>query len=343
MSDMKPLPEDTTIKLPVTFDYHGGRSDNFKSNAFLLGIVVGLSIFLLLFVSKNDNYTLIEKIIFCSAVVFLAGLFIRFKLLRELVYSKAYKELKRVDYTPSTASFWGMYEIEDEYPFLCHFVDNKVGIFISLVKDVVVGKSEDIMYRHYEAISDAYNLAGGYSLNMVHIDYMDNVGNDTRLNSLFESTTYCENSNVKMALLDMYSNLQDEMSKNYASYDVYLFTSKGNEDQLWYNVQSVVSCMLQGNYVSYKVLNAEATRTVCKAVFNLHEFSTIDACSTILKGRESRLVVPIKVEHYNNTVDILNKTQEEKRQEELQKQEAIRNRSRAKSKDKDSESIDLFK
>lgn len=339
MNDMKPTPNDDTIKLPVTFDYQGGRSDSLKSNLFLFGIVSGISAFLLIVVSKNANYSLIEKIIICSVVVFISTIFIRYKLLREGLYNRAYKNLKAVDYTPSTASFWGIYEIEDEYPFACHFVDNKTGIFISLVKDVVVGKSDDIMYRHYEAISDAYNLAGDCSLNMVHIDFMDSVGNDTRLSTLFESTNACENSNLKMALLDIYSNLQDEMSKNYASYDVYLFTSKGNEEQLWYNVQSVVSYMLQGNYVSYKVLDYESIRGVCKSVFNLHNFSTIDACATILKGRASGSIVPIKVEHSDCSISILNKTQAEKYQEELEK----RSSTKKKTKTSSTENIDLFK
>lgn len=311
---MKPEPNDTTIKLPVTFDYQGGRSDNKRGNIIISLVLFAIAILLTIFMVRG-NGTIVSKVLIIAGVWLLIIFFVRFKLLREQVYSDAYETLKEIDNIPSTDSFWNIYEIDDEYPYICHFRDGKSGIFVRLEKDVVVGKEDNVMFNHFDAISEAYNIAGSSDINMCQIDYMDNVGNDPRLNFLYDSLNNCDNPDMRDALLSMYSNLQEEMSHNYASFDVYLFTCRNKEDQLWYNVKKIVDMMLCGNYLTFRALDIEGIRTTCMAVFNLTEFSAIEACENIVSNKKFKGIVPISVEHYDGSVDILNKTQSQLRQE----------------------------
>lgn len=314
---MRPEPDDTTIRLPVTFDYHGGRADNKKTNIITGIVLFVVAIVLTVLFIRNSQAGIVLKVVEIAVTWVLLSVFVRFKLLRESTYSDAYEALKEVDNIPDTDSFWNIYEIDDEYPYICHFKNGMAGVFVRLEKDVVVGKPADLSYIHYEAISDAYNAAGSLNINMVHIDYMDNVGNDARLRSLYDSLDNCENPDMKEAMLSIYANLQDDMSQYYASYDVYLFTTKLKQDQLWYNVKLVIDRLLGGNYLSYSALDIDGVRTTCVALFNLTEFSAKEACENIFKGNKIRGIVPIRVENLDGIKE-LNKTQEQIRQERLE-------------------------
>jgi len=314
---MKPERDDETIRLPVTFDYHGGRADNTKSNVIVGLVLFVISVFLTIMFLRNKNNPFTTRLLMVGAVWLIYTVFLRFKLLRESTYSDAYETLKEVDNIPDTSSFWNIYEIDDVYPYVCHFKNGLAGVFIRLERDVVVGKPDDLAYTHYEAISDAYNAAGSLSINMVHIDYMDNVGNDTRMQSRYDSLDNCTNPDMREAMLSIYANLQDDMSQYYTSYDVYLFTTKLKQDQLWYNVKTVIDRFLGGNYVSYSALDIDGIRSTCVALFNLTEFSAIEACENTVKGKRLRGIVPIRLEN-NDGVRELGKTQEQIRQERLE-------------------------
>ena len=109
------------------------------------------------------------------------------------------------------------------------------------------------------------------------------------------------------------------MKMNYSSFDVYLFLTRDKLDSLVYNVQSVVSTMLGGNFISYKVLDRVEIASVCPALFNLEEFSFIEACESVLESDNNRGIVPIKVIRADGSEEKLNKTQEEKKRDlELQ-------------------------
>lgn len=318
---MIPDVDDRTIRLPVTFDYNGGRGDKLRGNILTVIVTLVLSIIFIVGICRNVDMTIAGKVIGVAAIVVVVNVFLRFKVLHELTYSDAYETLKELDNQPSSRSFWNIYSIDDEYPYICHYLDGKHGIFVRLEKDVVVGKPDDIAFTHYEAISEAYNLAGSLNMNMCHIDYMDNVGNDPRLKQLYESLNDCDNPDLKELMLSVYANLQSEMSMDYASFDVYVFTSRGNPAQLYYNVKQCVDRLLGGNYLSYKALDSEAIRTTCMAIFNLNEFSAADACANIFKENTYRGIIPIRVEHIDS-VEEINRTQEQIRADNLARQQA---------------------
>ena len=73
------------------------------------------------------------------------------------------------------------------------------------------------MYDHYEAIGDAYNLDHSLNMDMVHIDYMDNVGNDSRMQKLYDDLNYVENQDMHEMLIDIYSNPYEQKYLSYHS------------------------------------------------------------------------------------------------------------------------------
>lgn len=361
--DMTPQPGDTSINLPITFDYKGGRGENKKGKIILSVADVLITLILTIGCALNKNLDLWMRVLL-PCIVFYIGLFVlRFFVFRELWFSDVYETLKATDYDLKLDQIWQIFDIDFEYPYICYFKNGYKGIFVRMEKDAITGKVGDAQFDHYSAIGDAYNVAHSLNMNIVHIDYMDNVGNDTRMQKLYDDLVFVENPDMQEMLIDIYSNLQDEMSQNYASFDIYLFLTRDKLNNFVYNMQTVCNYMLGGNFITYKVLDRFEISRVCVALFNLHDFSVVEACENVLSGVEHHGVIPIKVKHGDGTEEVFNKTTAEKKviaeenarkqreklaEQERQKAEAKQKKKNAKmgikpkEKKKDTTELDLF-
>lgn len=331
---MKPEPEDTRISIPITFDYKGGRHENKRNKIFSTIIVTFITIILIAGIIANENIDIWHSFLYIIVLLLVVTTFLRFCVFHELVYSDIFEGLKEVDFVPDTSCFWQIYDIDYEYPYICHYMNGLKGIFVRMEKDVIVGKSPTVMYDHFEGISEAYNVASSMNINMYHMDYMDNVGNDPRLQNLKENLKDIDNPDMQDIMQDIYQNLEEEMSRDYSSFDIYVFFTRDKLENFVYNVQAICGEMLGGNFLSYKALDVNGIRQCCKALFNLHDFSVVDANEVLLKHTSHAGIVPISIEHEGGVVEKLNKTVEEKRieaeerakEEQRKKEEAKKNR-----------------
>ena len=309
---MRPQPGDYSINIPITFDYKGGRDAGRKGRIIISALVVGITLLVSIGLIFNHSMFFWWRLGIALAV-FYVGLFImRFIVFHELWYSDMYEGLKETDFDLPLDAIWNIFDIDYSYPYISYFKNGYKGIFVRMEKDAITGKPEQNMYDHYEAVGDAYNLCHSLNMNLIHIDYMDNVGNDSRMQKLYDDLTFVANPDMQTMLIDIYSNLQDEMSRNYASFDIYLFLTKDKINNFIYNTQAVCNRMLGGNFITYKVLDRTEIVRICTALFNLHEFSIIDACENVLQGIGHSGIIPISVTHGDGTVDELNKTRAEK-------------------------------
>jgi hypothetical protein len=314
-SGMRPKLGDANITLPITFDYSGGRKDKQKSIklwSIILGIV-GFIVTLGIFFGDKEFYI---KIPLGLASIFVFSFVIRFLLLKEKEKKEEYKGIIANDYKMDYKEFWGIYNVEDMHPYICRFRNGKSGLYIRLNKDVILGKYADSEYEHYEAIADAYNLAGADKVQMVHIDYMDNVGSDERLEESFIALEDVKNPDLKELLTDIYSFQQSNMLHRVTTFDIYVFMWTGNDISAWNTISRILNCFLEANYRSYQILNERDLRELTKIIFNLNDFSVADASAHAFEGADSsKNIVPISIENADGSIEIINKTSEEKAKE----------------------------
>ena len=349
VSGMRPCKGDTTLTLPVTFDYSGGRKDSNKSRfvwSIILG-VIGIIVAFGILTSKDGN--LLMNVAFSVLWVCLISFIIRFPMMKEGKLRKEYIEMHDSSYQYDMKKVWGIYAIEEAPPYYCRFRNGQSGLFVRLNKDVILGKYSDSEYEHYEAIADALNLAGSGQVRVCHIDYMDNVGSDERLEDCFVKLGEVRNPDLKELLTDTYSYLQKQMMDRVTTFDVYLFMWSGSDVSAWNMVQRILACFLEANYRNYHILDQYDLRELMKTVNNLHDFSVVNAMSNAFVVSDYKGIVPInKVDSMGN-YKVYNKTIEEKKEEQKQKikEQEIRkreiNRKKQKKKDtKKEEEIDLF-
>lgn len=349
---MKPKKGDSVINLPITFDYSGGRKDTYKSSLLWSGIMVVLGLIVGIGVITSEDGFFLMNIILGLGIMYCFLLFIRFVILKENKVRDRMVKLVDDDFKKNSHDFWGIYSIDEAYPYYAHLRNGKTALFVQFDKDVILGKVADSEYNHYEAIGDAYNLAGSMQIGMCHIDYMDSIGSDDRLVECFKDLSSVENPDIRDILTDVYSNLQDMMNQSVATFDVYVFTFKSSEVTFWYNIQQVIACMLEANYVSFKILDKSDLRDLSKSLFNIHDFSVVEASSLAFEKKKYAGVIPISVTKYDGTEVILNKTLEEQKEERLikekemilKKEEGKRRKKKSKNLENNSENeIDLFK
>lgn len=328
-ADMQPQEGDGSISIPVTFDYKGGRGSSIKKRA--IGIIVFVVIFLVAFIGTgiNSDISTVQKVILMMIYLYIVQLIIRYPVLHEGYYSDIFEEQKANDYKLDTSDLWQIFDIESDYPYTCYFKNGKKGVFIRMIRDTMTGKSETEFSNHYDILADAYNAAHTMGMDLVHIDYMDVIGSDDRMKHVQDNLVNINNEKLAVDLSDLYKNLLYEMSNDYASYDVYLFTSRATQDIFIYNVLQVAQLMLGSNYISYQVLNEQEIANVCCALFNLNSFSTLAANNNTLKGELINGITPIRVIHEDGSVEKLNLTREEKRIKQAEEKRKAQEKSRA--------------
>lgn len=344
---------DRTVTIPLTFDAR------YRSKALtkgrLVSVVIIFLIWIILAITSIFVFEFPNKIR-VPIILFIALLYISRKLvIRENYYRKKREELLDNDYQYEYALFWQIYSIRKVYPYICYYTNGLKAVFVRFEKDIIVGKDKKDEYNHFESISDAYNLMQKKGVNAIHIDYMDMVGKDTRMEKLFESATNIENKDIQNIITRMYTNIESDMKNAFASYDVYVFLYKGRDEAFLDALEEIIPAFNRANFIRYKILNNLEMADLARTLMNIDTFSVQRASSKLFQGtNESDFLNVIWVVRDGNRI-VLNKTKAEREEEarvinlERETQKQVKKKRKKQSRRlrrlvdiKNSEELDLF-
>lgn len=312
---MIPEEDSYVVTIPITFDVNS-KPQGLTNDKFILSGVVFLLWIALFIISFFVEAEIGSKILFDIGSFVVMMVIVRFLLLRESYFKSRRNELVEKDYQYPYSQFWNIYEVDNAYPHICRFANGLKAVFVRFDKDVVVGREENNEYMHYEAISEAYLQMHKRGIECVHIDYMDTVGKDDRVNCLFKMAEDTENQDLSEVLTRLFDNVSVIMEHSYASYDVYCFYYNGKEDLFLDELDVVLAEFMQANYINKVFLDKEEINELVKSVFNLRTFSVNYACDKLFSDLGgTHYLTPIWVER-NDERKILNKTREEKAAEQ---------------------------
>lgn len=314
---MQPRPSSDTVSLPITFDYTVGRSESSRTRKVLswIGGIIFFILGLLILFKGSQNFFV--KILIVGSMYTIVAYIIRFLLLQEGKLRAQYYEQLDKDYKISSEDIWGIYEIDGDEIRVAHYRNGRLGIFFSLEKDVIVGLDLESEYKHYEAISDAYNEVAKRKAQIIHIDYMSHIGRDPRMATLYAQASKSPNPDMRAVLNGVFSHLDEYMKDEISTYDAYVLLIPSTELQYNQIARKVIEKFMDGNYLGYSILDDTQLRDLTVEIFNLHSFSVVDAERSALVSSTYRVAVPITVEH-DGKITKLNKTVKEKREEEIQ-------------------------
>lgn len=298
------------VEIPVTFDSNS-KPQGLGNDKFILAILVFGVWLISAILSFFTELEFFNKILYVLGSFVFAMFIIRILIMREPYFKKKRNELIEKDYKFPYSTFWNIYEVTESYPHICRYANGLKSIFVVFDKDVIVGREENNDYNHYEAIADAYLQMHKRGIDCMHIDYMDTVGKDDRVLSLFEMANGSENEDLKEILLRVFDNVEDIMQHSYASYDVYCFYYNGKDELFMDELEVVLDAFLEANYIRCRVLDKEEIGELVKSIFNIEKFSVNYASEKLFSDLGgTNYLKPIWVER-NGERKILNKTREE--------------------------------
>ena len=315
---MIPEKRSPIVEIPVTFDSTSKPQGLSNSQFYLSLLVFGVWIFAAI-VSLFVDITIFQKLLFIVGSFIVVLFFNRYVFMREHYFKKKRNDLLEKDYQYPYSVFWNIYEVTNSYPTICRYANGLKSIFVVFDKDVIVGKETDSDYNHYEAIAEAYLQMHKRGIECIHIDYMDTVGKDNRVKSLFNMANETENEDLKDVLLRIFDNVEYIMQHSYASYDVYCFFYNGKDELFMDELEVVLDAFLEANYIRYRILDKLAIGELVKSVFNINEFSVRETSERLFSDLGgTHYLTPIWVEREtSNGVErvTLNKTSAQKEAE----------------------------
>lgn len=334
---MIPKSGDTYIEIPLTFDVR----PNIKTVSRVKIYTVMLFLIVFFLASLCLCFFMGFMGVFVGiALTFLVAYFLRMSILREKYFMSKYKEFEETKGVFEYKTFWNIFDIDEAKPYINHFADGRKALFIALPKDVILGKGEDSEYLHYEGVTAAYGALSKNGISAIHIDYMDVVGKDSRLQKLFESLDKTKDPNLKRLLYSVFNHIRNIMSEEIASYDVYCFYTYSSEELFLSSLDMVVAGLHRANYLGHLLLPKEEVAELVKAIFNLGDFQIKQMCESVLEDNGSTNFLRLIWTETNGERKVINKTKQEldaeRRTQEAEKAVKVKKKRAA-----DNEELDL--
>ncbi|MNL91299.1 hypothetical protein D3C81_10310 [compost metagenome] len=306
---MRPRKGDPVVYIPITFDANnkGRLIEAGKKGWIIVFSAIWLFITILSIIAAEGILKLIIPVVFFIVI----ELILRFIILKEVYYKKKRRELIKNNYVYDYNTFWDVYETSEGYPTVLSYANGTKAIFVMFDKNVIIGKPIGDDYYHYEAIANAIKEATKRRIEIMHIDSMETVGKDDRMEALFKSTEPIRNDDLRKVIIDVYDNVSSSMDNYYASYDIYAFYFKGRDDIFWDELQGILKEFRRANYIRDRVLDEDEINKLVKPVLNIDNFSVRKAMDNIFEGNSAfDYIKPIWVMKGHEKT-ILNKTAEE--------------------------------
>lgn len=166
-------------------------------------------------------------------------------------------------------TLWGIYDIADRRPYTLFYMDGQVGLAYLAIRSSSVGDGDRKLYKHYNAITEMYNLAKPWGISVYVSDLQSTEVRDVRIDELYENLNYVTDRVLESVLADTYKHLDDCSYDSRLSYEYYIFTAKCNEQLLHENVIVLLDALSRGNYRGFKSLNKLEVQELLLSTFGL--------------------------------------------------------------------------
>lgn len=316
-------PGDVYIRLPITLDYRGGRSENTKTQKIIASVLAGVTLLGIGFFWLKSDSNFFYKLIISSVVITIISYIIRFLLLDEQKLRNQYYQQLDTDYELDISDIWGIYGFEGDEIQIARFRNGYVGVFVYFEKDVIVGGGDNAHYYHHNAIQEGYKKAHNNGAIILDIDYMSFVGQDDRINSLYYQASQSENPELQSFLNRLYSHVEEYSADNISTFDVYCILMRGNTFNAKEVALEIIEEFLRGNYVGYAILDERSIKPLVEDIFNLHDFSVLEAERAAVSQSDRSIARAISIQN-SEGITKLNKTIEENRKEQRDKEDLVK-------------------
>lgn len=272
--------------IPMNIDggvYEPGFFNSFRIGMFIVTLVASI---VLLIVTWDSFMTVLGKILCTLLILYIAQLIIRYIVLEEKYYYKMYKKMKEIEVTTPSV-FWNIISIKetDEGAVLC-YGDGKVGTIIRVDRDTIIGKNEEFIEMHYDAISDFYKELNNKGLSFVQANIMEHAGKDPRIKTLDDLVKKPDNKNMSKIIEAQVSFIKKITRATLFETEYFLIYVNGikHGETIISDAIECIYKLLGGAYVSYSVLDTSEIVSLVKDEYGVKYFDMAEASNKIYKN-----------------------------------------------------------
>lgn len=243
-------------------------------------IVIGLTVLatILLF-SKIKGASVVVHLVVLIVYLAILQFIVRKLIFEEDYFFKAWKKTKSYK-KPTPGVFWKISSISHtKTGDIVIFSDMKIGCFVKLERDTIVGKVMDNAERHYDAWSDFYKEVNIRGLRLVQLNLMEPAGKDSRIDNVAIMASASPNNAIR-DLLEKEVGYIKEISRATLSEGDYLLlydTSVTHIDSIIGEVTECISKLLDGAYADVNILKEREIYQLPKSIDNVEYFDGITA------------------------------------------------------------------
>jgi hypothetical protein len=256
-------------KMFIPMNVEGNSYDEKFFNTTKVLTIVSLVVywvFILTWINTLENASMLFKIIIILISLIATIQLVRFVVFEERYFFKMYQKMLLYK-NPTSDVFWDIASIKSIYgDSIALYSDMKIGVFVKLNRGSIVGKDEEFIESHYDAISDFLREVIGRGYKYVHLNLMERADNDTRLDYLGAEIDKVENKNIKKLLQLQLGNLKNVTRNSLYENDYYLiYTQKLDRlDLILKDVYDSLDILMDGNFIGYNILDT-------KEIIELHK------------------------------------------------------------------------
>lgn len=264
--------------MPMNMDIND--TDEFMSLpkiVVLFGIIFSYVIWVLW--GRSVDLNILGWIFTFIALTFINQLLLRYIIFQERYYYSIWKRDSKFG-DPKASIFWNISSYRRTgMGDIMIYADMKLGCFLELEKDTIIGREQDSMEKHFDAWSEFYKHMHLLDYKYVQLNIMEPAGKDVRLDELADIASNAVNEGVR-TVLEYSTGYMKEISRatlNEKDY-ILIYTNKTTKmNSIINDVQEISSHLLDGAYASVRIMTANEIYQIPKELWNVGYFDGIEA------------------------------------------------------------------
>lgn len=276
----------------------GVWNEHFITTPKLICIVlIALSIFIIFTYLQSNGSGLGGYLICIGTWALISVNVLRFIVFEEKFYYKMYLELKDHEIS-SPALFWDIASIKDtDDGAIVTYSDARIGIMVKVERDTITGKTKEFRETHYDAISDFYREVATNRYSFVQMNIMEQAGKDPRLTELSKVVYKSDNDNICKLMEMQVGHIKNITRSSLYESDYFLFYTPdlSKVDTIIQDISECIFKLLDGAYISYKVLNSKDIVDFVKEEYGVNYFNSTDASLQMFDRASANVIAPFTV------------------------------------------------
>lgn len=273
-------------------------SEHFIDTKKLIFIVTIVVSFVAIITYLNSLHSRVGAYVIWLGTWLFATIYImRFIIFEEKFYYRMYLELKEHEIS-TPALFWDIASIKDtDEGAIMTYSDARIAIMVKVDRDTITGKNKEFKETHYDAISDFYKEVISSRYSFVQMNVMEQAGKDPRLNELSKIVYKSSNPAINKLMEIQVGHIKNITRSSLYESDYFLFYTQdlSRIDNIINDISECLFRLLDGAYISYKVLSGRDIVDFIKEEYGVNYFNSAEASLLMFNRYSQNIINPFNI------------------------------------------------